>query len=370
MMQMMRKLEAKMEDMREEFEGELKETNEIMHGLKVSLAQTKEALETSTAEATQRTNDLHRYVKGSAQRRMGGCINVEFEKNQKFQTMVHALDIGVKHEADEILWFYAKNDRCSEFVKQGILENSPDGIIFTKRYPGTTEVNDHKVFSDSLKNTAAEAGGNDKDYYSSIPPNESVLFVTLPKSALRSVPEYPKDSELLLISKELLHAMGPNYSETVDTECLVLQNSTVEESVEASYQQSSLKPWIPGPDLYHHPDNSTTEEFFALIQKFESTCKKKGLILLYHFTDPANLPSIIQNGFRMAHAGQGGVYFSTIRGPIYYGFGGRDRHWKKRIIVDCFGEERMKQYADTSKLDSVIAYGCHPSICEEMSDLI
>lgn len=144
-----------------------------------------------------------------------------------------------------------------------------------------------------------------------------------------------------MVPFEFLKAMGSNNTEPTNMRvpCNVLgwlqlvminkSSSSIKELtleddvVRFSFQhQSSLNiVRFPKPIL-DFPGNSSFENFTARIEEFIKRCNEEGLLLLYHYTDPKNLPSIKKYGFRMSHAGQGGggVYFST-KGPLCYGFG-------------------------------------------------
>ena len=87
-----------------------------------------------------------------------------------------------------------------------------------------------------------------------------------------------------------------------------------------------------------------------------AACASRGLLPLYHFTQPFLGPLITESGFRMSTQGQGdgGVYFSTL-GPSCYELG--SPQYEDNIIVDCFGVSRLEEFRDKQKLDLCIVYG-------------
>jgi hypothetical protein len=78
--------------------------------------------------------------------------------------------------------------------------------------------------------------------------------------------------------------------------------------------------------------------------------------LVYHFTSLAAAKLILASGsrgFRMSTIGQGGggVYFTTVA-PHEYGFG--SNAFKYNAIIDCFGEERVEEYAQAPTFQVVL----------------
>jgi hypothetical protein len=124
--------------------------------------------------------------------------------------------------------------------------------------------------------------------------------------------------------------------------------------------------------------------------RMEGPAKKlTSTLLLYHYTNPQFGKSILRTGLRMSTQGQGdgGVYFS-LKGPASYGYGldhiipdddgvdagvdgdgdgdnlmmmnsrqlinngGAD--YESRLIIDCYGKERLQEYHGKNVLSLVL----------------
>jgi hypothetical protein len=103
----------------------------------------------------------------------------------------------------------------------------------------------------------------------------------------------------------------------------------------------------------------TIKEFLEKMTEIRSLCAERGLVPLYHFTQPYLGPLIVKTGFRMSTQGQGdgGVYFSTL-GPSSYELG--STMYEENIIIDCFGASRLEEYLGKHKLDLCLVYGAEP----------
>jgi hypothetical protein len=122
--------------------------------------------------------------------------------------------------------------------------------------------------------------------------------------------------------------------------------------------------------------------------RMEGPAKKlTSTLLLYHYTNPQFGKSILRTGLRMSTQGQGdgGVYFS-LKGPASYGYGldhiipdddgvdaGADgdgdnlmmmnsrqlinnggADYESRLIIDCYGKERLQEYHGKNVLSLVL----------------
>jgi len=105
----------------------------------------------------------------------------------------------------------------------------------------------------------------------------------------------------------------------------------------------------------------TIGAFLDAMSTIRRICSEKGVVPLYHFTQPAFAKLIIKSGLRMSTQGQGdgGVYFSTL-GPMSYGLGSGD--YETNLIIDCFGEERLEEYRGKHMLDVCLVYGAEVSM--------
>ena len=100
--------------------------------------------------------------------------------------------------------------------------------------------------------------------------------------------------------------------------------------------------------------------YCEVVQAIRRTLKP-GYVLLYHYTDPRFIESILKGGLRMSTQGQGdgGVYKST-RGLGSYKFG--SKQYEELLIVDCFGPERIDEYVGKGKLDVLLILVVHESL--------
>eukprot|EP00615_Pteridomonas_danica_P004176 CAMPEP_0114340100 /NCGR_PEP_ID=MMETSP0101-20121206/8156_1 /TAXON_ID=38822 ORGANISM="Pteridomonas danica, Strain PT" /NCGR_SAMPLE_ID=MMETSP0101 /ASSEMBLY_ACC=CAM_ASM_000211 /LENGTH=825 /DNA_ID=CAMNT_0001473259 /DNA_START=811 /DNA_END=3285 /DNA_ORIENTATION=+ len=129
----------------------------------------------------------------------------------------------------------------------------------------------------------------------------------------------------------------------------------------------------------HSPERTTKTNHCLQVQEISSFVeyykymsdirakKSPSTLLLYHYTNPKIADLILESGLRMSTQGQGdgGVYFSLL-GPASYGFGvdinnkneegeeegGED--YETRLIVDCYGKERLKEYHGKGTLSLVL----------------
>jgi hypothetical protein len=132
-------------------------------------------------------------------------------------------------------------------------------------------------------------------------------------------------------------------------------------------------------------------EMMSVIRRKESMYSTSTL-LLYHYTSPSVASLILKGGLRMSTQGQGdgGVYFS-LKGPASYGYGldaitrptpttttattnnansippslstsGSDKNsgetsdmdYESRLIIDCYGKERLHEYYGKNMLSLVL----------------
>jgi hypothetical protein len=98
----------------------------------------------------------------------------------------------------------------------------------------------------------------------------------------------------------------------------------------------------------------------ALIRKL---CAIEGTIPLYHYTNESVAPFIFEKGLRMRdNKSDGGIHFSTM-GPLSYGIGSAD--YEEKVLLDCFGEGKLKALRGTHNIDIVFVYGINPNCIEQ-----
>ena len=101
------------------------------------------------------------------------------------------------------------------------------------------------------------------------------------------------------------------------------------------------------------------EELLGRMAEIRDECGRRGLVPVYHFTQPVVAPFINTSGLRMSVRGHGGVSFTT-RGPFSFGVG--SKIYETNVITDCFGESRLKELKKSGKIDVCFVYGSEPRV--------